>query len=42
MGASRGVNDDDYEEELGQCFHQAYMIKFRGEEQNKDPKNIDK
>ena len=23
-------NDDDNKEEYGRCFHQAYMIKFRG------------
>ena len=32
-----GDEDDNNEEELGQCFHWAYMIKFRGLEQKQDP-----
>ena len=26
----REDDDDNNERELGRCFHQAYMIKFRG------------
>jgi len=38
----RGDEDDNNKEELGQCSHQAYTIKFRGLEQRNNPNDIAK
>ena len=38
----RKDDDDNNEGGLGRCFHQAYMIKFRGLEQRKNPNDIGK
>ena len=38
----REDDDDNNEGELGRCFHQAYMIKFRGLEHRKNPNDIGK
>ena len=38
----REDDDDNNEGELGRCFHQAYVIKFRSLEHRKNPNDIGK